>query len=396
MTGLNLQEGQSLAVKMEPENLDAAVAVAKAAYARGARYVEIWPESSRLARTRLDHSRPEYLEFTPEHRVRRNEEFVRDKWALLSIKSPVDLSVMDGADAARSGNVARGVRTADETLRRALSNDHTQWTVMAFPSPAWAGQVLGMEPGEEALLALWKVMEPILRLNHDDPDAYWHHHREVLQERTKKMNDLAIRTLHFQAEGTDLRVPLHERARWLGGGAVTPDGVPFLPNVPTEEVYTAPFAPGDREGRVRVTKPVRVYGTLVDGAWFEFADGKVVDFGADRGRDTLETFFEIDEGSRRMGEIAVVDGGSPIARSGLVFQNILLDENAACHFALGSAYPTSLDGGDTMDEAELERHGANQSKQHVDFMIGSDAMSIRAVLADGSERSIMESGRITV
>jgi aminopeptidase len=395
MTGLNLQPGQNLVIKVEPENLDTAVAVTEEAYARGARYVELWPESTRMTRARIDHSSKEYLDFAPAYWRERIDELIRDRWALLSIKSPVDLSVMDGVDTERNGIVSRGVRSAQDALRRALSSDETQWTVMAVPSVKWAAAVLGRPATEETLLAFWRAMEPILRLNHDDPAEYWKRHGQTLIERSHKLMDLKIRSLHFTAPGTDVTVPLHEKALWLGGGASTQSGIPFLPNVPTEEVFTAPFAPLV-SGRVAVTRPVRVYGSRVDGAWFDFRDGSVVDYGAAEGRDSLRAFLEMDEGSKRMGEIALVDNSSPIAQSGLVFQNILLDESATCHFALGSAYPTCLDGGVSMSDQELTDHGANRSQQHLDFMIGSDDMDIDAVLADGSTRRIMEHGRLQV
>ncbi len=393
MTGLNLRPGQSLAIKAEPEHIETAAAVAAAAYQRGARYVELWPESSRLRRARLDHSSEEYLSFVPEHRSHRIQEFIRDRWALLSIKSPVDLSIMDGVDAGRSGRVAQSVQAVDSELRRALSNDETQWTVMAVPSAQWAADVLGMPAGKDALLAMWRALDPILRLSHEDPAEYWKHHGEALKRRCTALDDLSVKSLHFSAPGTDLTIPLHETAQWLGGGSVTRDGLPFLPNIPTEEVFTAPYAP-DVSGRVAVTRPVRVYGSVVRDAWFEFDRGSVVDFGAEEGRDTLQAFLGMDEGSRRMGEIALVDSSSPIAQSGLVFQNILLDENAACHFALGSAYPTCLRGGEAMSDEELSRVGANRSHQHVDFMIGSDEMDIEAVSADGARHKVMEKGRL--
>ena len=393
MTGLNLRAGQSLAIKAEPEHIETAAAVAEEAYRRGARYVELWPESSRLRRARLDHSSEDYLDFVPEHRSHRIQEFIRDKWALLSIKSPVDLSIMDGVDAARSGRVARAIQTVDADLRRALSNDETQWTVMAVPSVHWAAEVLGRPAGEEALLEMWRALDPILRLSHEDPAEYWKHHGTTLQKRSQALDDLAIQSLHFTAPGTDITIPLHATAQWLGGGATTRDGIPFLPNIPTEEVFTAPYAPGV-SGTVTVTRPVRVYGSVVRNAQFTFTDGSVTEFTAGEGQDTLETFLAMDEGSRRMGEIALVDSSSPISQSGLIFQNILLDENAACHFALGSAYPTCLRGGDAMNDEQLSSRGANRSHQHVDFMIGSEAMDIEAVAEDGTVHSIMRQGRL--
>lgn len=393
MTGLNLRDGQSLAIKAEPEHIETAAAVAEEAYRRGARYVELWPESSRLRRARLDYSSEDYLDFVPEHRSHRNQEFIRDRWALLSIKSPVDLSIMDGVDAARSGRVARAMQTVDADLRRALSNDETQWTVMAVPSAQWAADVLGRPAGDEALLEMWRALDPILRLSHEDPAEYWKHHGITLQKRSQALDDLAIQSLHFSAPGTDITIPLHATAQWLGGGATTRDGVPFLPNIPTEEVFTAPYAPGV-SGTVTVTRPVRVYGSVVRNATFTFTEGSVTEFSAEEGQDTLETFLAMDAGSRRMGEIALVDSSSPIAQSGLIFQNILLDENAACHFALGSAYPTCLRGGDAMNDEQLSSRGANRSHQHVDFMIGSEEMDIEAVAGDGTVHSIMQKGRL--
>lgn len=395
LAGLNLQDGQSLAIKLEPENLPLAEEVARQAYRSGARYVELWPESSRIARVRLDHSREEFLDFVPGSRTLRNEEFIRDRWALLSVKSPVDLSIMDGVDAGRAGRVARGFRTADANLHRALSSDRSQWCVMAVPTPGWAGQILGMPEGNEALQRMWQIMQPIMRMDHDDPAAAWREHGRMLKARCARLQERELRILHFTAEGTDLSVPLHEQHLWLGGGAETADGIAFLPNIPTEEVFTAPFAPGV-SGRVRVTRPVRVYGTRVEGAWFEFRDGRVEAAGAAEGADALEAFMSLDEGSRRMGEIALVDGASPITTSGVVFQNILLDENAACHFALGSAYPTCLAGGEALSEVELAEAGANLSNQHLDFMIGSDDMDIVGIAADGSRHELMKSGRMVL
>ncbi|MCG8481065.1 MAG: aminopeptidase [Spirochaetales bacterium] len=395
MTALNLQPGQRLTVKMEPEHIDAAVVVAEEAYRAGAGYVEIRLESSRLLRARVDHSREEFLDFTPTHRVARNDEIIRDKWALLAIKSPADPAALDGIDPMRSSRVSAAFGKVDLSLNRSLANDESQWTVMALPTPPWAARVMGMGAGEEAMLALWKVLTPILRLDEDDPARYWTHHGETLKARCRALNALRVRELHFLAEGTDLRVPLHERARWHGGGSVTQGGIPFLPNVPTEEVYTAPYAPGV-EGRAMITKPVRILKALVEGAWFVFRNGEVIEFGAERGRDVLEAYFAVDAGSRRMGEIALVDATSPIARSNRIFDTILLDENAASHFALGFAYPTCIEGGASMNEDELNAVGASRSQQHTDVMIGSDAMRVEATLADGTKRIIMDNGRLTV
>ncbi len=395
--GLNLREGQCLAIKVEPENLDAAIAVATMAYRRGAAYVDLWVESSRMQRCRIDNSNGDGLSFVPHYRQQRNEEFLRDNWALLSIKSPVDPLVLDGANPARAGVIARAESGADQNLRRGLSNDMTQWVVMAVPSEGWASQVMNNPDGPEALEQMWRAMVPILRLDADDPVVFWQEHGLVLDARAQHLNQLRIDSLHFtdSSGATDLTVGLSDLAVWKGGGAWTQSGIRFAPNIPTEEVFTTPDF-RRTTGRVLFSRPVRVFGQLVEEGWMVFSDGVVTDYGATRGRDVLSAFLEVDEGSRRMGEIALVDCSSPIFQSKLLFHNILLDENAACHFALGFAYPTCIRDGASMDDRELDEHGANRSQQHLDFMIGSEHMSISATLKDGTSTEIMRNGQFTL
>jgi len=393
--GLNVQPGQSLAIKMEPEQIGIASIVAAEAYRRGARFVDIWPESSRFLRSRIDASSPEQLEYMPGYRSARNDEFLRDKWALLSLKAPIDLSVLSGIDAGRAGVLNGTVAQTDAALRRALAADHTQWLVMAPPAPAWAAAVLGITDEERALERMWDILVPILRLDAPDPVRFWREYGAVLEERSAHLDDLRISSLHFEDDGTDLLVPLHERARWIGGGGVTRDGIRFNANIPSEEVFTVPYAPGV-SGRVAVTRPVRVFGGLVRGGWFRFEEGMVTDYGADEGREFLDAFLGVDAGSRSIGEIALVDATSPIFESGVVFQNILYDENAACHFALGSAYPTCLQGGADLTDDELTDLGSNRSRQHLDFMLGSDDIDVTATTRDGSTVPIIRKGRFAL
>lgn len=394
--GLNLRPGQNLAIKCEPENLDAAVAVATLAYRRGAQYVELWTESTRMQRCRIDNSEGEYLEFVPRYRGVRNREFLDDQWALLSIKSPFDPAVLEGANVARAGVLARTQSIADQELRRGLSNDETQWVVMAVPSPRWAVQVTGIPHEENALEALWEAMVPILRLDHEDPVAFWQEHGMVLDERAQALNRTVLRRLHFRDDaGTDFHVHLRREALWKGGGAWTTDGIRFAPNIPTEEVFTTPDF-RLTSGRVHFSRPVHVYGQLVSRGWMEFSHGEVTDYGAEQGQDVLESFLAVDEGSRRVGEIALVDCSSPVFQSGLLFHNILLDENAACHFALGFAYPTCIAGGAAMTDDQLDTMGANRSSQHLDFMIGSETMDITGETWSGETVSLMEGGRFVL
>lgn len=393
--GVNLQQGQSLIVNVEPENLEAAVAITEEAYRRGARYVDVRFRSSRLTRARVEYSQERYLDVVPEYRSLQNEEYVREKWVLLSLKSPYDPSVFDGVDIQRNSIINRSFSEVDRNLRRAAARDRIQWLVMAVPSEPWATQVLPVAAGDDPLEQMWERMGAIMRLDSADPIEFWWNHVDELERRASVLNDLAIDELHFIDEGTDLRVGLHELAQWVGGGSVTPEGVRFIANIPTEEVFTAPDA-RRTNGRVAVTKPVRVMGSLVEGAWFEFADGRVVAFGAETGREALQQYLAVDDGSCRLGEIALVDRHSPIARSGIVFQNTLFDENAACHMALGFAYPDCIQGGGELDEAKYEDYGLNNSRQHNDVMISTDSTVVRARLRDGTTQDILVGGEFAV
>ncbi len=395
LTGLNIRPGQSLAIKMKPEQMDVAVAVASEAYRRGVRYVDMWPESERFHRSRLENSREEYLDYLPGYRALRNAELLRDKWALLSLKSPVYPTIFDDMDSRRTGIADHAMSSVDAPMRRGLGANITQWLVMPPPAPQWAMRVMDISDPDQALQAMWEVLIPILHLDREDAGEFWRRKGAELQKRAEVLTDLNLRALRMYDEGTEIEIPLHESAIWHGGGSVTQDGVPFSPNIPTEEVYTAPFALGVT-GKVAVTRPVRVMGGLVKGATFRFEGGNVVEYDALAGRDLLTEFLSGDEGSLRMGEIALVDDRSPISTSGLVFENILLDENAACHFALGSAYPSCLRGGTAMSDEELEEVGANRSRQHLDFMIGSDDTDVDGLRPDGSSIRIISKGKIVL
>ncbi|MFP4408417.1 MAG: aminopeptidase, partial [Spirochaetaceae bacterium] len=214
---------------------------------------------------------------------------------------------------------------------------------------------------------------------------------KTLQKRGALLTGLELRAVRFAGEGTELTVGIPDRAIWVGGGSRTPEGVEFMANLPTEEVFTAPDF-RKTEGIVRATRPVTVLGDLVEEAVFTFERGKVVHATASRGEETLKRFLDMDEGSRYLGEVALVDSSSPIFQSGYTFYNTLLDENAACHIALGSAYPDTIEGGLEMSAGELQTAGLNKSLQHTDFMIGSESVDVVGIRRDGGEVEIMRNG----
>ena len=125
--------------------------------------------------------------------------------------------------------------------------------------------------------------------------------------------------------------------------------------------------------------------------------GRIVGIHADTNEEVLRQAIETDEGAHYLGEIALVPVDSPIAQSGLLFYNTLFDENAACHFAFGQAYPACVPGGDDLPEEELVRRGINVvSTMHVDFMVGTEDLSIIGTTKDGREVTVFENGRFAL
>lgn len=395
IASVNLQQGQNLLVKAEPGHWGFVTALAARAYDHGARYVHVYADHPLLHRARIEHSRPEYLGYVPDFRRDANNLMLDESWALVSIKSPEDPDALAGVDAQRNGTVQKAIFEADFPFRRAVQADRLRWTVVAVPTQKWAAKVLGREAGPTAEDELWNVMTPILRLDRPDPRAAWSEHRARLAARREALDALSLEAVRFDGPGTDLTVGLAERSIWVGGGAQSPDGLEFMPNLPTEEVFTTPDF-RRTTGRVAVTRPVQLLGTIVEGAWMRFDEGRVVECGAKDGAQTLERYFELDDRARYLGELALVDADSPIYRSGLVFYNTLFDENAACHIALGSSYPKCLRDGETLSPDEYRAAGGNTSTLHTDFMIGSPQVTVTGIRRGGGEVPIIDGGAFRV
>jgi len=191
--------------------------------------------------------------------------------------------------------------------------------------------------------------------------------------------------------GTDLSVELVENHLWAGGSESTPEGIEFIPNIPTEECFSMPFKYGVN-GTVYATKPLNVQGKLIEDFYFEFKNGKVINFDAKQNKESLQNLLDMDKGSRYLGEVALLSNDSPISASGLVFYNTLFDENASCHLALGNCYPMNIKDGGNMSQEELEALGANFSMIHCDFMFGSNDMSVIGIKEDGEKVIVFENG----
>jgi aminopeptidase len=372
--------------------------VVAAAYMAGAGYVHVeWVDAPTQAAT-LKHTNVDQLDF-PAFEVARFRQLVDEGWARLSLvgdEFPEALATV-APDALRTWTIKRA--RAIKFYTQAMMANQLQWCVAGVPTPAWARQVFPDKPAEEALVALWTTVLRMVRADQPDPAAAWAAINRQLTGVAAFLQRNQVQTLHFVdptpgpdgKPATDLFIGLAERARWVGGASVTPGGVRFQPNMPTEEVFTSPHNQRTH-GYVRTSRPTFPMQREVRDAWFRFEAGEVVEYKAATGEDVLEQFFAID-GARRLGEVSLVDAGSPIFQSGLVFYEILFDENAACHIAFGEAYPECIEGGAALSRDALAALGSNFADTHVDFMIGTATMHVTGQCADGSEVAIMRDGR---
>ncbi|CAJ1004023.1 aminopeptidase [Brevibacillus aydinogluensis] len=388
--GVNVQPGQTLVINAPLCTAELVRKIAKTAYLTGAKHVYTEWTDDELTRLQYDLAPYEALTEYPMWRAKAYEELAENGAAFLFIIA-TDPDLLKGVNPERIAAADKAMRTAMYTFRNYTMNNSVSWSVIAAPSPAWAAKVFPNLPESEQVSALWNAIFRATRTDVDDPVTAWRNHQAALNEKVTYLNGKQYRCLHFKAPGTDLSVQLPPGHRWQGGASVTANGVPFTANIPTEEVYTAPLKDGVN-GVVSSTMPLSHNGNLIENFTLRFERGRIVEVTAETGFDVLQKLIETDEGSRYLGEVALVPHQSPISQSNLIFYNTLIDENASNHLAIGNAYPVCLEGGDNLSPEEMEQRGLNTSLMHVDFMIGSAEMDIDGELADGTREPIFRNG----
>ncbi|GAB2542419.1 aminopeptidase [Gracilibacillus alcaliphilus] len=389
-TGVNLQKNQALMINSSIEGAAFTRIVARKAWELGAKNVHINWSDDQLTLLKFQHAPEEVLTNIPEWQIAKQLYFAEDGAALLSITS-ANPDLLKDVDPARIAKANKASGEAMKEFRKYIMNDRIPWSIISIPSQVWAEKVFQDKQADEAVEELWEQIFRIVRVDQEDPIAAWEKHNQTLNQACEYLNKKAYQALVFKSEGTNIRFGLPKGHIWKGGGAKTPDGNHFNPNMPTEEVFTVP----DKyqvDGKVTATKPLVYGGNMIDGFHLTFKEGKVIDFEAEQGYETLKHLLDTDEGAVRLGELALVPHASPISQSGLIFYSTLFDENASCHVALGKAYPTNLEGGSEMDDEALDKHGVNDSLIHVDFMIGSADLDIDGETEDGQLEPVFRQG----
>lgn len=391
--GMNVQKGQEVEIRTEPYHRDLALKVAKAAYQRGAKIVNIQLNDPQLTYLRLTESiHKEDTTYVPPYFPDKYNHLVKTGGCVATIIGLEEPDLLSHLDPKLVNNHSLSVRkTLKHFYEEGISKSKVQWTIAAAPTPKWALKIFPDLSEEAAMEKLWDEIFKICRADTPECLTLWKEHNTQLHARARKLNDLKIKTLHFKGPGTDLTVGLSEKARFQGGTDTGPSGEQYEPNLPTEECFTTP----DwrlTNGKVKATRPFMINGKLIEGLTVEFKEGKIAHFDAQQGAQTFGEYTQSDEGACRLGEVALVGIDSPIFQSGLVFQEILFDENAACHIAVGSAYTFCIRGGDKMSRKELDAIGCNESNVHTDMMISDENVDVIGLTYDGKEISIIEKG----
>ena len=391
--GVNLQKKQTLVVGCPVECAYFARMLTDAAYEAGAKDVIINWRDDYCSRQHWLHADDSLFdEIYAWDSLQRNT-LAREgaAYVAISASNPENLKGVD-PERLRRWEIAAG-RDMKEAYDLQMSNGYP-WCVVSIPVVSWAKKVFPGLTDNEAMDKLWGEIFKAVRITEEgDAVAEWKEHCSRLETKAKELNEYRFKSLHYtNSLGTDLTVDMPEDHVWMAGGDTTKSGIHFVANMPTEEIFSAPLR-NSINGVLYASKPLVVNGNIVKGIKFTFKDGRIVELHADEGEDTLKAAVGTDEGSHYLGEIALVPYDSPISNSGVLFFNTLFDENASCHFAFGKAYPSCIKGGEDMDMEELIAHGINgKSNTHVDFMVGTDDLSIIGITHDGREIPVMNKG----
>jgi aminopeptidase len=379
--GANVQPGQLVGVTSFIGKEELTREVARAAYDRGAAFVDVVYMDLWLKRERLIHADRETLSYIPPWMIDRLRFLSDEHAARITLTGPAAPGALDDVPADRSGiDLLPFLPEVGAVVDRRTTN----WCAVPAPTPGWARLVFPDDAPAEAYDRLWRAIAHVCRLDEEDPVAAWEARMRTLNAAAATLSSRRFDAMRLNGPGTDLTIGLFRSATWEAAEFTTVDGVVHFPNLPSEEVFTTPD-PLRVDGHVTATMPLELFGTIIRGLEVEFAAGRVTRIDADENAEALRAAVAKDEGAARLGELALVDGSGRIGPLSTVFFDTLLDENAASHIALGNGFASQVS-----DPAEKEH--VNASAIHIDFMIGSPELEVDGITDAGERVSVLRGG----
>jgi aminopeptidase len=379
--GANVQPGQIFMVTAELGQRDLARAVAAAAYDRGAQFVDVVYFDPRVKRARIQHAKPDTLDYVPDWYAERLLGLAAAHGARASFAGTTAPNLYDDLDKTLVG---RDRLPWLKETGKVVGERSTNWTIVPCPHPEWAKLVYPDLAPDDAYERLWQELEHVLRLDEPDPSQAWEQRMDTLNASAKSLAGRRFDAIELRGPGTELTVGMLPTHTWWAADFTTAEGLRHFPNLPTEEVFTSPD-PARTEGHVASTKPLVLRdGTIIRGLRVRFEGGKAVEVEADENGEALRSQLAIDEGALSLGELALVDRQGRIGPLDTVFYDTLLDENAASHIAFGSGFPFLV------DEQDVGR--VNTSGTHIDFMVGSPELEVDGITADGERVPVLRNG----
>lgn len=389
--GVNVQKNQTLVISSPIECAEFTRMLVEEAYIKGAKEVVVQWNDELTGKLKYKYSPIEVFETVPEWVKESRLSYAKEGACFLSI-SASDPELLKDVDPKKVATFRKASSIASREFSSRLMSNENAWSIVSIPTVGWAKKVFPNVSEDEAVEKLWDAIFKIVRVDSQDPVKAWEEHKNTLKKNMDFLNSKRFKSLHYtNSLGTDLIIQLPEKHLWAGGAEFTQDGTEFIANMPTEEIFSMPKKTGVN-GKVVSSMPLNYGGNLINNFSLTFKDGKVVDFSAEEGYETLKNLLDTDEGAKYLGEVALVPYNSPISNSNIIFFNTLYDENASCHLAFGKAYSLCIKDGEKMSEEELLKEGANDSLTHVDFMIGTKDLQITGTTYDNEKFDIFVNG----
>ncbi len=387
--GVNLQEGQGLEISCPTQKRDFAVALTKAGYKAGASIVRVRWQDQEIDKLSFSYASTDDLSDVPKWLVDSRNYLVQKGFCYIAVSAD-DPEAFKNIPSEKLFAVSKAKAKALKKFSDNMMANAIRWCVVSVPTVAWAKKVFPNQ--KNAIKLLSDQIENAMRLNEENPTLAWQKHIDTLNSRAKFLNDANFEYLHFKSNnGTDLKVGLAENHVWGSALEKAQDGIKFMANMPTEEIFTAPHR--ERvDGTLKSAMPLCSNGQIIDEFSITFKNGKIINYSAKKGYNALKGLINTDSGTKRLGEVALIGKNSPIAKSNVLFYNTLFDENASCHLAIGKAYPTTIKNGENLSLKELEKLGANDSREHEDFMIGTPDLSVIGIKKDKTTITLFKDG----